>query len=74
MQTTNVVYDAVIGTTITGGGVMGANWYLNASGDVTTPLPWPTIQTGTVTINPFTVNDPDAINHSQRFYYLTNSP
>jgi autotransporter-associated beta strand protein len=74
VQTTNVVYDAVIGTTITGGGVMGANWYLNASGDVTTPLPWPTIQTGTVTINPFTVNDPDAINHSQRFYYLTNSP
>src|ERR1039457_5179377 len=74
VQTTNIVYDAVSGTTITGGGVMGPNWYLNASSDVTTPLPWPTIQTGSVTINPFTVNDPDAINHSQRFYYLTNSP
>lgn len=74
VQTTNVVYDAVNGTTITGTGVMGANWYLNASGDVTTPLPWTTIQSGTVTASPFTVNDPDAINHSQRFYYLTNSP
>ena len=61
-QSTNVVYDPVNGTTITGQGVMGANWYLNASGDVTTPLPWPTIQSGTVSASPFTVNDPDAIN------------
>jgi autotransporter-associated beta strand protein len=74
VQTTNVVYDAVNGTTLAGTGVMGAGWYLNASGDVTTPLPWPTIQSGTVTASPFTVNDPDAINYSQRFYYLTNSP
>ena len=74
VQATNVVYDAVNGTTITGQGVMGAGWLLNASGDVTTPLPWPTIQSGSVSASPFTVNDPDAINHSQRFYYLTNSP
>lgn len=38
------------------------------------PLPWSTLQGGTVTASPFTVTDPDAINHSQRFYYLTNSP
>jgi autotransporter-associated beta strand protein len=75
VQTTNVVYDAVSGTIIiTGGGVMGANWILNASDDVTTPLPWPTILSGTVIANPFSVPDADAVNHSQRFYYLTNSP
>jgi autotransporter-associated beta strand protein len=74
VQTTNVVYDVVSGTTITGGGVMDANWILNASDDVTAPLPWPTILSGTVHANPFTINDADAINHSQRFYYLTNSP
>jgi fibronectin-binding autotransporter adhesin len=74
VQTTNVVYDAVNGTTITGTGVMGANWYLNASDDATTPLPWTTIQSGSVSASPFTLNDWDAINHSQRFYYLTNSP
>jgi len=74
VQTTNsVVYDPVNGATITGIGVMGANWYLNASGDVTTPLPWPTIQSGTVSVSPFTVNDP-ATNYLQQFYYLTNSP
>jgi hypothetical protein len=74
MQTTNVVYDAVNGATITGGGVLGANWYLNASSDATAPLPWPTIQSGTIGASPFTVTDPDAINYSQRFYYLTNNP
>jgi hypothetical protein len=74
VQSTNVVYDAVNGATITGQGVMGAGWYLNASDTATAPLPWPTILGGTVGASPFTVNDPDAINHSQRFYYLTNSP
>jgi autotransporter-associated beta strand protein len=74
VQSTNILYDAVNGATITGMGVMGASWSLNASDDVTTPLPWPIILGGTVTSSPFTVNDPDAINHSQRFYYLTNSP
>ena len=70
---TNVVYNAVNGTTISGIGVMGANWYLNASDDVTAPLPWPNIQSGTVSSSPFTVTDSDATNYSQRFYYL-NSP
>jgi fibronectin-binding autotransporter adhesin len=74
VQTTNVVYDAVSGATLTGTGVMGANWYLNASSDVSAPLPWPTIQSGTVVSSPFTLYDPDALNHSQRFYYLTNAP
>ena len=74
VQSTNVVYDAVSGATITGQGVMGAGWLLNASPDVTAPLPWPTISSGSVGVSPFTVLDPDAINHPQRFYYLTNSP
>jgi autotransporter-associated beta strand protein len=74
VQTTNVVYDAVNGATITGMGVMGAGWYLNATNDVTAPLPWPTIQSGTVYASPFTVNDPTATNTPQQFYYLTNSP
>ena len=75
VQSTNVVYDAVNGTTITGTGVMGANRYLNASPDVTAPLPWQTIQTGTVNASPFTIIDSDATNNNpQRFYYLTNSP
>ena len=74
VQSTNIVYDAMNGATITGGGVMDANWILNASDDVTAPLPWPTILSGTVHANPFTINDADAVNHSQRFYYLTNSP
>jgi hypothetical protein len=75
VQTTNnVVYDPVNGVTITGTGVMGAGWYLNASDDVTAPLPWPTIQTGYITAIPFTVTDPSAVNYPQMFYYLTNSP
>ena len=74
VQTTNVVYDPVNGTSINAMGVMGANWSLNASEDVTAPLPWPILQFGTVTASPFTVNDSDGINHSRRFYYLTNSP
>jgi autotransporter-associated beta strand protein len=74
VQSTNVVYDAVNGTTITGQGVMGANWSLNASSDATAPLPWPSLLYGTVSASPFTVNDTDAINHSQRLYYITNSP
>jgi len=74
VDSTNVVYDPATGATITGAGVMGANWYLNASEDVTAPLPWATIRGGTVTVSPFTVNDPDAIYYSQRFYYITNAP
>jgi fibronectin-binding autotransporter adhesin len=70
----NVVYDKVNGATITGRGVMGANWLLNASTNANAPMPWPTIQNGTVTSSPFTVNDPNAINFPQQFYYLTNSP
>ena len=62
------------GGTITGRGVMGAGWSLNASDDVSAPLPWPIIQSGTVSVSPFTVNDPDAVNYTYRFYYLTNSP
>jgi autotransporter-associated beta strand protein len=74
VQTTNVLFDAVNGTAITGMGVMGANWSLNASDDVSAPLPWPTIQSGTVTSSPFIVDDTDATNYLERFYYLTNSP
>jgi len=74
MQSTNVVYDAVNGITITGVGVIGAGWYLNYSDDVTAPLPWPNLESGTISVSPFTVMDSDAINHSHRFYYLTNSP
>lgn len=74
VQSTNVVYDPVNGATITGTGVMGATWYLNASTNATAPLPWPTIQTGTVSASPFTVTDPNAVNQPQQFYYLTNSP
>jgi autotransporter-associated beta strand protein len=73
-STNNVVYDPVNGATITGTGVMGADWSLNASSDVTAPLPWPIIQYGTITASPFTVTDPNAILYSQQFYYLTNSP
>jgi autotransporter-associated beta strand protein len=72
VQSTNVVYSAVNGATITGTGVMGATWYLYASGDVSAPLPWPFIQAGTVTASPFTVTDPNATNYSQYFYYLTS--
>jgi hypothetical protein len=71
---TSIGYDPVNGTTISGVGVVGSAWYLNASTNVTTPLPWPTIQSGTVNSTPFTVNDPDATNYIERFYYLTNSP
>ena len=75
VQATNsVVYDPVNGATITGTGVMDANFSLNASEDVTAPLPWPIIQYGTVNTSPFTVNDGDAIYYPQRFYYITNSP
>lgn len=74
VQSTNVVYDPVNGATISGTGVMGAAWYLNASTNVAAPLPWPTIQSGTVTASPFTVTDPNAVNQPQQFYYLTNSP
>ena len=73
VEATNAVYNASSGTTMTGTGVMGATWYLNASPNANAPLPWPTIQSGTVTSSPFTISDPDAINHTQRFYYLTNS-
>jgi hypothetical protein len=70
----NVVYDPVNGATITGRGVMGANWLLNASTNVNAPMPWPTIQSGTVSSSPFMVTDPSAINFPTQFYYLTNSP
>jgi autotransporter-associated beta strand protein len=71
---TSIGYDPVNGTTITGNGVLGSGWYLNASTNVTTPLPWPIIQNGIITTSPFTVTDPDATNYIERFYYLTNSP
>ncbi len=69
----NVVYDPINGATITATGVLGANWELNASTNVSAPLPWPTIQSGTVFESPFTITDPYAIYYPQQFYYLTNS-
>lgn len=74
VQGTNVIYSPVNGATISGRGVIGATWFLNASASATAPLPWPTIQSGTVTSSPFTVTDPNAVNQPQQFYYLTNSP
>jgi autotransporter-associated beta strand protein len=70
---TGVSYSPTNGTTISGIGVVDSSWYLNASDNVTAPLPWPNIQSGTVGSSPFIVTDPDATNHTQRFYYLTNS-
>ena len=71
-QTTNIVYDATNGATITATGVMGASWYLYGSSDVTAPLQWSYVQSGTVTSSPFTVVDPDSTNYTQRFYYMIN--
>lgn len=74
VASTNVTYNAQNGATITGAGVIGANWVLNASTNLSAPLPWPTIQSGNVSSSPFTVTDPSAPLYPQQFYYLTNSP
>jgi fibronectin-binding autotransporter adhesin len=69
----NVAYSAANGATITANGIPGATWYLNASTNVNTPLPWPTLQSGTISSSPFTITDPTATNYGQQFYYLTNA-
>jgi autotransporter-associated beta strand protein len=74
VESTNVAYDPLNGATITGTGLIGAPWSLKATNDLTAPLPWPSIQSGTVSSSPFTIPDYDAVNYLQRFYYLTNSP
>jgi autotransporter-associated beta strand protein len=74
VETTNVSYSAGSGATISASGAIGANWALNATTNLTAPLPWPTIQTGTVSSSPFTLTDPNATNCPQQFYYLTNTP
>lgn len=74
VDSTNVIYNSTNGATITGAGLIGAGWALNASTDLSAPFPWPTIQTGTITSSPFTILDSTALSYPQQFYYLTNSP
>ena len=55
-------------------GPVGATYYLWASPDVAlTPVAstWTLLSSGTITVSPFTINDLDATNYTQRFYLLT---
>jgi hypothetical protein len=74
-QATNIVQNLDGSFTITGTGVVGTPWSLNASPNVTAPLPWPSLQSGSsIPSNPFTVNVVPGIGDTQQFYYLTNNP
>jgi autotransporter-associated beta strand protein len=53
---------------LTATGTAGTPWSLHASDDMAAPQPWPVLQTGSITASPFTVNDPTASSHQQRFY------
>ena len=57
---------------ITATGEVGVAWSLRATNDVAAPVAnWPTIQSGTITVSPFTVNDLTATNYSKRFYLFS---
>jgi autotransporter-associated beta strand protein len=55
-------------------GVLSTPYVLKATGDVTTPKPWTTRQSGTISVSPFTLTDGPSGLPQQRFYYLTNNP
>jgi len=54
-------------------GPVGATYSLWASPDVAlTPITsWTLLSSGTITVSPFTINDLDATNYTQRFYLLS---
>ena len=54
-------------------GVLSTPYVLKATSDVTTPKPWTTLQSGTISASPFTLTDGPSGLPSQRFYYLTNN-
>ena len=58
-----------ISLTVTG--AVGVAWSLHATNNLSAPKPWPTIQSGTVGSSPFTLNDLNATNYSNRFYYFS---
>ncbi len=57
---------------LTATGYVGSAWSLRAVTDVAQPLPWPIIQSGTITANPLTVDDLTATNYPHRFYQFSN--
>ncbi len=52
-------------------GAVGVAWSLHATNNLTVPKPWPTIQSGTIGSSPFTLNDLNATNYPNRFYYFS---
>ena len=53
-------------------GPVGAAYSLWASADVAAPVgSWTLLSNGTITVSPFTINDLDATNYTQRFYLLS---
>jgi autotransporter-associated beta strand protein len=54
-------------------GVLSTPYVLKATSDVTTPKPWTTLQSGSISASPFTLTDGPSGLPQQRFYYLTNN-
>jgi autotransporter-associated beta strand protein len=64
-----ILSDHNISLTVTG--AVGSVWSLHATNNVLRPRPWPTLQSGTVSSSPFTINDLTATNAATRFYYFS---
>ncbi len=57
---------------VTGTGLIGQAYRLWASTDVSAPLnTWTLLNTGTITVSPFTINDLNATNFPTRFYIFS---